>query len=158
MVNAQPADESLFEYPPFKLQATFNIPQPAAKVWEDLTADDALHWCKVLSGFEWTSPRPFAVGSTRVVKSLKSTNVFDETFFHWDEGHRKSFYVAKCSWPPMFDRFAEDYVVEPTGEDSCKFTWTIAVEFKTWAKPGIPINRAILKTLFRDTRDFYGLS
>jgi hypothetical protein len=28
---------------------------------------------------------------------------------------------------PLFKSFAEDYVVVPTGADSCRFTWRIAI-------------------------------
>lgn len=157
MFNAKPADASIFETAPVKLKATFEIDQPAAKVWDDLTNDTALHWCRILEPVEWTSPKPYGVGTTRIVRSLKGLNVFHEEFFRWEEGRQKSFFVAKTSGP-LFDRFAEDYLVEPRGDDACTFTWTIALEPKLLAKPGTPVNKAILKTLFTDTRKFYGLS
>lgn len=156
MFKAKPADATFFETAPVRLQATFEIDKPAAEVWEDLTGDDALSWCRILKPIEWTSPKPYGVGTTRTVRSLQGLNVFREEFFRWEEGRQKSFYAAETS-APLFHRFAEDYLVEPRGDDACTFTWIVAVEPKAFAKLGMPVNKAILKTLFTDTRKHYGL-
>jgi hypothetical protein len=140
-----------------RLRGGFEIGRPAATVWAELTADDALHWCRILDDVRWTSPRPFGVGTTREVKSLKGTSVLRERYFRWDEGHRHSFHVTE-STSPLFKALAEDYLVEPRGEDACRFTWTVAVELTAIGRPGKPVNRAILKTLFSDTARHYGLA
>jgi hypothetical protein len=140
-----------------RLRAGFEIARPAAAVWADLTADDALHWCRILQRVKWTSPRPFGVGTTREVKALWGANHLRERYFLWDEGRRHSFYVTESSGP-LFDSLAEDYLVEPRGPDACRFTWTIAVAPSALGRPGEPLNRAILKTLFTDTARFYGLT
>jgi hypothetical protein len=84
--------------------------------------------------------------------SLVST--IRERYFAWEEGHRKSFYVTQAN-VPLFRSLAEDYVVEPVGESSCRFTWTIAVAPRTFAKPATPLNRRLLESLFSDTRRHY---
>jgi hypothetical protein len=154
----EPVDASFFDSAPFRLRATFNIPRPAADVWAELTADDALNWCRIINALEWTSPRPFGVGTTRTVTSLGGTNVLHEHYFQWEEGRRQSFYVLEASGP-LFRRFAEDYLVEPTGDASCRFEWTIVSEPRY---PGQqlanPVNRKLLKTLFDDTAKHYGLT
>jgi len=152
--KSQPVDEGFLANAPFRLSETFAINKPAADVWADLTADNPLSWCKVIDRIEWTSPRPFAVGTTRTVTALKGSNVLHEHFFIWDEGRRQAFYVIDGS-TPFFKRFAEDYVVEPTGDSSCRFTWTIAAEFTAVGKAGAPVNKRLLQTLFRDTRKHY---
>ena len=58
----------------------------------------------------------------------------------------------------MFRRFAEDYLVEPTGETSCRFTWVIAIEPRGAFRIANPVNGALLETLFADTRRHYGLT
>jgi hypothetical protein len=58
---------------------------------------------------------------------------------------------------PLFRRFAEDYLVEPTSEASCRFTWTIAIDPHPAARILNPANRLLLGTLFGDTRKHYGL-
>ncbi|MBS1887836.1 MAG: SRPBCC family protein [Actinobacteria bacterium] len=140
-----------------RLRGGFEIGRPAAAVWADLTADDALHWCRILQDVRWTSPRPFGVGTTREVKALWGANFLRERYFRWEEGRRHSFHVVE-STGPLFKALAEDYLVEPRGEDACRFTWTIAVEPSALGRAGAPANRAILKTLLTDTARHYGLA
>src|ERR1700761_575340 len=151
-----PVDESFLESAPMRLRAGFEIAQSAGKVWAELTADDALHWCRILDDVRWTSPRPFGVGTTREVKSLRGLDVLREHYFLWEEGRRHSFYVTE-STGPLFRALAEDYLVEPRGPAACRFTWTIAVEQTAIGRAGTPVNRAILKTLFTDPARHYGL-
>jgi Polyketide cyclase / dehydrase and lipid transport len=155
--KCDPVDETFFEEAPMRLRAGFEIARPAAAVWADLTADGTLEWCRILQEVRWTSPRPFGVGTTREVNALWGANRIREHYFRWDEeGMRHSFYVTESSGP-LFKSLAEDYLVEPRGEDACRFTWTIAVAPTAVGRPGTPINRAILKTLFTDTARHYGL-
>ncbi|MBS1890378.1 MAG: SRPBCC family protein [Actinobacteria bacterium] len=140
-----------------RLRAGFEIAVPAARVWDELCADDALNWCRILNDVRWTSPRPFGVGTTREVKALGGANQLREYYFRWEEGRRHSFYAKETS-SPLFKALAEDYLVEPKGERACRFTWTIAVELSAVGKAGKPVNRAILKTLFTDTARHYGLT
>jgi hypothetical protein len=153
--RCRPVDETFFDTAPQRLRDTFDIQRPAADVWAELTGDDALHWCRILQDVTWTSSRPYGVGTTRTVRSLRGLNVIKEHFFRWEEGGRHSFYVVEAT-APMFRRFAEDYLVEPTSDTSSRFTWTIAWEPQPAARLGNPVNRRILQTLFRDTRKHYG--
>lgn len=153
--RAEPVDESFFDAAPFRLADSFEIQRPATEVWADLTADNTLAWCRILQRIEWTSPRPFGVGTTRTARSLAGTNVLRERFFRWENGRRMSFYVVEAS-APLFRRFAEDYLVEPADDGSCRFTWTIAAEPRL--RLADPLNRRLLGSLFRDTRKHYGVS
>src|SRR5215208_5034032 len=150
----EPVEETFLDSAPVRLSETFAITRPAADVWDELTQDGTLWWCRILDEVRWTSPRPFAVGTTRTVRSLKGANVINERYFRWEEGRRKSFYVIDSS-APLFKRFAEDYLVEPTGDGSCRFTWTIAYESRPSTKLGRPLNDRLLRTLFTDTRKHY---
>ncbi len=154
--TCEPVSETFFDTAPFKLRAKFEVPLPAATVWGELTSDQALSWCRILQDVSWTSPRPFGVGTTREVKALWGANQLREHYFRWEEGHRHSFFVVE-STAPLFKRFAEDYLLESTSDTSCRFTWTLAAEPKALARPGGPVNRALLKTLFTDTARHYGL-
>jgi hypothetical protein len=150
----QPVDSTFFGSAPVVLSDTFEIARPAAEVWDELTADGTLWWCRILDDVSWTSPRPFGAGTTRTVSSLKGVNVIKEHFFRWEEGRRKSFYVVESS-APLFKRFAEDYLVEPASEGTCRFTWTIAYESRPAMRPGRPLNDRLLRTLHTDTRRHY---
>ena len=155
--NCQPVEATFFEAAPVRLRARFEVGLPAAEVWGELTSDDALSWCRILQEVSWTSPRPFGVGTTRSVNALWGTNLLEEHYFLWEEGRRHSFYVIR-STAPLFRSLAEDYLVEPTSEGSCRFTWTIALEPKPAASPATPLNRLLLRSLFTDTARHYGLS
>lgn len=152
-----PVEESFFESAPSRLRGRFEIGRPAADVWAELTEEHPLGWCRVIQDISWTSDRPFGIGTTRTARALWGTTVLDERYFTWEEGRRHSFYVVRSS-SPLFRRFAEDYLVEPTGEGSCRFTWTIAYEPRSAARLGEPVNKRILGTLFADTAKHYGLS
>ncbi|HEY2717626.1 MAG TPA: SRPBCC family protein [Solirubrobacterales bacterium] len=154
--SSEPVDESFFETAPVRMSAHFEVPRPAAEVWGELTGERPLHWCRILQDVRWTSPRPFGVGTTREVKALWGANLLREHYFRWEEGRQHSFYVVE-STAPLAKRFAEDYLVEPTGEGSCRFTWKIVFEPKTLTIPAVPMNKLLLRTLYSDTRDHYGL-
>ena len=153
----EPVDESFFASAPVKMSARFEVERPAAEVWAELTGERPLYWCRILQQVTWTSPRPFAVGTTREVKAFWGAETLREHYFRWEEGRQHSFYVVEAT-APMFSRFAEDYLVEPTGEGSCRFTWTIAFAPKPLGIPGLPLTKRLLRTLYTDTRDHYGLS
>lgn len=155
--QAHAVEEAFFGTAPVRLQEAFEIAHPAARVWDDLTSENPLWWCRVLQRITWTSPPPFGVGTTRTARALGGLNVINERFFRWEEGRRQSFYAVEIT-VPGFDRFAEDYLIEPTSADSCRFTWTIAIEPKPAARIATPANRLLLGTLFRDTRAHYGTS
>ena len=152
--KADPVDETFFETAATRIQSAFEVRRPAARVWSELTGPNPLWWCRIIDRIDWTSPAPFEVGTTRTVHALKGTNVMNEHFFRWEEDRRKSFYVVE-STAPLFQRFAEDYLVEPTSADSCRFTWTIAWEPKPAMKPGDAINKRLLGTLFSDTQEHF---
>jgi len=153
---AEPVGEAFLDTAPFRLDEAFDIRRPAAEVWEELTVDKPLWWCRLLRGVTWTSPRPFGVGTTRTVRTIGGASVIQERFFRWEPGRRQSFYAVESSLP-VFRRFAEDYLVERTSDAACRFTWTIAGEPYPAARPADPVNRLLLATLFRDTRKHYGL-
>ena len=153
-----PTDESFLISAPKRYVETFPISRPASEVWADLTADNALHFCRALGdGVTWTSPRPFGVGTTRRAEVLKGLIRLDERFIVWEEGRRKTFVGVEANLP-LIKRIAEDYVVEPDGDGACRFTWTIAVEPTPAGRPGAPLNAAIFASIFKDTRRHYGLA
>lgn len=155
--KTESVEESFFENAPVRLSETFEINRPAAEIWDDLTGEHPLGWCRIIgeTGINWTSERPFGVGTTRSISALKGVNRFREHFFIWEEGRRHAFYVLESS-TPMVKRFAEDYQVEPVTETSCRFTWTVAYEPSLIGKLGEPINKRLLKSLFADTHKHYG--
>jgi hypothetical protein len=149
----QPVDESFFTSAPKRWSETFAVARPAAEVWDEISGERALHWCRAIS-VDWTSARPFGVGTTRRVKVLGGVLSADERFFAWEEGRRYAFHLTNANMP-LFRSLAEDYVVEPDGESACRFTWTIAAAPTALGRPGAPVNAALFGSLFRDTRRYF---
>lgn len=155
MPKVQPADDAFLASAPLRLQETFAIPRPAAEVWADLQSDDTLHWCRAVS-VRWTSPRPFAVGTTRTAKVLGGVITVKERFRVWEEGRRIAFEVTSAN-VPVFRRLTEDFLVEPDGDAACTLTWTVGVEPTLLGKAAGPVNALLFKSLFADTRTHYGV-
>ena len=153
----RPGDESFLNSAPQRMAETMEIGRPAQAVWADLTSDETLSWCRLLAGVKWTSPRPFGQGTTRTVRTSVGMLALKEVYFRWEEGRRKSFYVAEAS-APLFRTFAEDYLVEESSPSSCRFTWTVAFDTPPAARPGNPVNRLITRSLFGDTRRHFGVA
>jgi hypothetical protein len=126
--SLDPADADFFGSAPHVFTYQKRFAAPPATVWEQLTSDDSIAaWGPLTKDVNWTTPRPFGVGTTREVVAAGGA-VMRERFFIWNEGSRHAFWAYESSLP-FFTRFAEDYVVEPDG-DATLFTWTLAMEPK----------------------------
>jgi len=142
-----PIDDSFFDTAKLRYAQSWDINEPAAEVWRQLV-ENPLHWCKTLK-INWTSAPPFGVGTTRQVKVL-GLLVSNEYYFVWDEGRRNAFYFTDANLP-LFKRFGEDYLVEPTGENSCRFTWKLAGEPTAIGAGGKPLLDWLVAGFFKDT-------
>jgi hypothetical protein len=142
-------DPSFFDAAPVVYRAVFAIPRPAGEVWAGMV--DGARWCRSTARVTWTSPTPHGVGSARSVRTRAGLSEIKEMFLRWEEGRRMSFFVSESTLP-FFRRLAEDYVIEPAGPSSCELTWTIAVEPTLLGRLAGPVNRALSRSLFRDTR------
>ena len=153
--RVRPVDAAFLDTAPVRFVGVFDIPRPAAEVWAELTRDGALDFCRVLGGARWTSPRPFGVGTTRTMKVTPLLLVVDETFFRWEEGRRKSFFVHAANLP-LFRGLAEDYLVEAVSATACRFTWTLAGEPTALGRPGAPVNAWLARSIIADMRRHFG--
>ena len=153
MARLEPVDETYFERAPQRFVHTWSIGKPAEKVWAELVSEQPLHWLRGLR-LRWTSPPPFAVGTTRQGKAMGGRMTIDEHFFIWEEGRRYAFYITEVN-SPLFKSFAEDYVVEPDGADRCRFTWRIAVTPSRVGRLVAPLNKVLANRSFRDTGRYF---
>ena len=113
------------------------------QVWEQLTSDVSLAaWGPSIKKVTWTSPRPYGVGTTRDVVAPGGSTM-RERYFRWDEGKSHAFYVYE-STIPILRRFAEDYIVEPVG-DQTLFTWVVAIEAKDRFRLPVKVLAPLLK-------------
>jgi hypothetical protein len=150
MAAVRQTDEQFLSSAPVRFSESFDVARPAEAVWQELIGDQPLDWCRALS-ITWTSERPFGIGTIRQAKILGGALTVKERYFLWEEGRRKAFCVVDANLP-VFERLAEDYVVEPLGPDRCRLTWTIAMELKGVGKAGGPANALLVKSIFDDTR------
>lgn len=153
MRTFQPVDESFFDSAPARYSHRWSIYRPASEVWDELVGERPLHWCRGLET-NWTSPRPFSVGTTRQAKVLGGVLKVQEHFFIWEEGRRYTFYVSKAN-VPLFKSAAEDYVVECEGPNRCAFTWKVALAPTMLGKAGRPLNDALFTSFFKDTTQYF---
>lgn len=147
-----PVGESFLTSAPHRTVHTMDLPVPAERVWEGLTNATPLSWCRMLTGGRYTSPAPHGVGTTREVGVAGGVLKLREQFFVWDETKmRHAFYVTHTSLP-VFESFAEDYLVEPTPA-GCRFTWTFALKAKRGLSLPVaatqPVNNLVLFNSFR---------
>jgi uncharacterized protein YndB with AHSA1/START domain len=131
-----------------------DISQPPQRVWAALTSDDALvSWSPVITAARWTSPRPFGVGTTRVV-TLGGVARLEERFYRWEEGSHMTFTVDAASIPGL-KRFAEDIALQPT-PGGTRLIWTFALEGNALLRPLLaaasPVNRIVTKSIARGIR------
>jgi hypothetical protein len=144
------ADAAFFSSAPHVFRFSKRFAATPERVWESLVSDESLAaWSSSVSALNWTSDRPFGVGTTREVVLAPGLTRVQERFFRWDDGKGYSFEVYNAN-APLFRRFAEDYVVEPAESDGTAtlFTWTVAIEPKqAFALPFKPI-APLLKLAF----------
>jgi hypothetical protein len=153
----EPADEEFLRTAPQRYVFAMNLPVPASTIWDAAMAGERpltfVHGLKV----RWTSPAPRGIGSTRVAHTALGAIRLQERYIVWDEGHRNAFAGVGVN-VPVFRRFGEDYVVEPT-PDGCRFTWTFAAEARG-PRAAAMMNDVIQKGLFanmaRDVRKHFG--
>ncbi|WP_245547969.1 SRPBCC family protein [Nocardia pneumoniae] len=116
-----------------RYEHTVEIAAGPDTVWAALTGDDALvSWSTVITGIQWTTPRPFGVGTTRTV-TLGHLIRLDERFYRWDDGERMTFTVDAASIPGL-RRFAEDIALTPHAGGT-RLTWTFALEGEPALRP-----------------------
>jgi hypothetical protein len=139
-------DATFFENAPWVFRNEVELTAAPERVFAIF--EDGASWPKWFDGIqrvEWSSPKPFGVGTTRTVW-LTSLTV-DEHFFRWEPGRRFSFYFTSHS-RPMVRALAEDYLLEPLGTGS-RFTYTVAMEPRLWLRLTGAIGRSVFGSMFR---------
>jgi uncharacterized protein YndB with AHSA1/START domain len=99
-------------------------PEQIFEVFEDAEAWTV--WVPLIQKVEWTSPRPFGVGTTRTV-TMKGGLVGKELFLAWERGKRMAFRFTEASMSGV-GAFAEDYRLTDLGDGRCHVHWVMALE------------------------------
>lgn len=140
------ADEDFLTSAPHVFTYQKRFAAPPQTVWESLISDESIAaWGPTLKSVTWTSPRPFGVGTTREVAPPVGPRM-RERYFLWEEGRRHAFAAYEVT-AQLFNRFAEDYLVEPDGDDTL-FTWVLALEPKSKAALPVKVLAPVIKAAF----------
>jgi carbon monoxide dehydrogenase subunit G len=154
----EPIDESFFETAAHRYEFPIDLDVPPERVWESIQSDESVAaWGLGVKSLQWTSPRPFGVGTTREVVLPLGVMRVRERFTVWDEGKRYTFEVYESN-RNLYRRFGENYVVEARPGGS-RLTWTIAVEpnpkLKRLVDLGRPLNRLAFGQFARGARSYF---
>jgi hypothetical protein len=124
----EPTDAQFLDSAPMRFDNSVEIPVPASVAWRILEDGPSWTvWAGVIDDVEWTSPKPFGIGTTRTVTMAKGKMVGCEKFIAWDEGRRMGFCFTEATMNGIA-RFAEDWHVTPTGENSCTVRWIMCLD------------------------------
>ena len=133
-----------FKTAPACFEATVDVaatPEQIFEVFEDAHAWTV--WALPIQNVEWTSPKPFGVGTTRTV-SMMGGLVGEEEFIAWESGKRMAFRFARCSVGTI-KAFAEDYTVTELGADRCRVRWVMAMEPAGFSRVTMPLFAPIMR-------------
>ncbi|MBB3047976.1 uncharacterized protein YndB with AHSA1/START domain [Litorivivens lipolytica] len=138
MFDCKVVDLTFLETARNRFQAEVEIDATPEQIFESFeNADDWTRWAPPIQKVEWTSPKPFGLGTTRTV-SMSGGMVGDEVFIAWDYPKRMAFCFTACS-KSMTESFAEDYIVTPLDNGKTRVQWTMAMEAKGIGNVTMPL-------------------
>jgi len=123
----EPAGEDLLQRTPAHSVAEREYPIAADRLFALFEAAET--WCEffpVIRKAEWTSPRPFGVGTTRRVTVIGGV-VLDEVFWAWKPGSRMGFAITAASNRSL-EGLVELYDILPLDGERCKLRWEMGIE------------------------------
>ena len=133
------------------IQAT---PEQVFEVFED--AHSWTVWAMPIQKVEWTSPKPFGVGTTRTVSMMGGMDGYEE-FIAWEPSKRMAFTFIGCS-KDSTEKFLEDYRVTDLGDGSCRVEWHMAMEPRGASRHMMwltrPLMRLANRSMFKKFRKF----
>jgi hypothetical protein len=116
-------------------------PEQIFDVFEDAHAWTV--WALPIQKVEWTSPRPYGVGTTRSVHMMGGL-VGHERFVEWERGRRMAFTFVGAS-KDATEKFLEDYRVTDLGDGTCRVEWHMAMEPKGFSRHMMFLTRPVMR-------------
>ncbi len=90
-------------------------------------ADSWPAWAMPITKVEWTSPKPYGVGTTRSVSMLGNL-VGHEEFLLWKPCTEMAFRFNQVNKANTIGSFGEHYHVTDLGNGTIKLVWTVGME------------------------------
>jgi uncharacterized protein YndB with AHSA1/START domain len=126
MHECQPVDTSFLDTAKNRFEAVVEIKATREQIFDAFEdAESWPKWAVPITHVEWTSPKPFDVGTTRTVTMIGNL-VGEEEFIAWERGKRMAFRFNRAS-STTIKAFAEDYHVEELSPGRCRLTWIMAM-------------------------------
>jgi len=127
MNQCKEVDMSFFDTAPFLFANEVELDCTPDRLFDIFEDDHSWTvWAGPIEKVEWTSPKPFGVGTTRTV-TMKGDQVGDEIFIAWERGKRMAFRFTKANIKNVL-AFGEDYIITDLGNGRCRFKWIVAME------------------------------
>jgi hypothetical protein len=127
MYPLEPAGEDLLRRAQAHSVAEREYPIAAERLFAMF--EEGSSWCEffpVIRKVEWTSPRPFDVGTTRTVTVIGGVRL-DEVFWAWKPGSRMGFAISAASNRAIHG-LVELYDFIPLDDQRCKLRWEMGME------------------------------
>ena len=144
MYECQKVDSSFFETAPARYVAEVEIratPEQIFEVFEDAHAWTV--WALPITKVEWTSPKPFGIGTTRTV-TMAGGLVGEEQFIAWEPGRRMAFCFIRASMRTVRS-FAEDYRVTRLDDGRSQVRWIMAMEPVGFSRFTMPLFAPVMR-------------
>ena len=116
-------------------------PEQIFEVFEDAHAWTV--WAPPITNVDWTSPKPYGVGTTRTVSMIGGLVGYEE-FIAWERGKRMAFCFVGASRNNV-SAFAEDYRVTALGAGKTRVEWTMAMEPAGVGKWTMPLFAPVMR-------------
>jgi len=130
----------------FKAEQTVRAtPEQIFEVFEDAHAWTV--WAMPIQKVEWTSPKPFGVGTTRTVFMMGGMTGYEE-FVAWERGKRMAFTFVGCTEESV-ESFLEDYRVTDLGDGTCRAEWYMALDTKGASAKMMWLTRPLMRAANR---------
>ncbi len=144
MHECRKVDMSFFYTAPACYRATVEVEAAPEEIFDSFeNADDWPVWALPITKVEWTSAKPFGIGTTRTVTMIGNM-VGEEEFIAWERGSHMAFCFVRAS-SPMIEAFGEDYQVVDLGGGRSSVTWTMAMETGGIGRITTPLSAPLMR-------------
>lgn len=144
----EPVGLDFVDNAPFRFVSQVELAITPEQLFDVLSdAESWPHWATVITGVEWTSPKPYGVGTTRTV-TMRGNIIGAEEFLAWEPFSFMAFRF-NTSTSNAISAFAESYTVVPT-DQGCHLTWVMAMKPSGFAGDlGMKLGSPVMGWLFQ---------